>query len=139
MAAGPGVQVLHGRGGADSIYGGEGNDQLYGDSGGDFISGAAGDDFLSGGAGRDILDGGSGADTYYDYLANMLGERISSFEGASQPGGDRLELQLASQSQDIKVTEHAGYTTFDKLDDGTDAALRIDAVGMELGVDYYFS
>jgi Ca2+-binding RTX toxin-like protein len=139
MAAGPGVQVLYGKGGADSIYGGEGNDLLYGGSGDDFISGAAGDDFISGGTGHDILDGGSGADTYHDYLPNMLGERIASFEGAGQPGGDRLELQLGEQSQDIKVTEHAGYTTFDKLDDGTDAALRVDAVGMELGVDYYFS
>jgi hypothetical protein len=80
----------------------------------------------------------AGADTYSDYLPDMLGERISSFEGAGKPGGDTLNLLLPAPPEHIKITEHAGYTTFDWLDDDTDAVLRVDASGMQQGVDYFF-
>jgi Ca2+-binding RTX toxin-like protein len=130
LAGGAGSQILYGKGGSDSIDGGDGDDRLVGGSG---------DDFISGGIGRDILDGGGGADTYYDYLPNMSGERISLFEGAGKSGGDRLNLLLPAPPENIKITEYVGYTTFDWLDDGSDAMLRVDAINMKLGEDYLFS
>ena len=129
MAAGAGDQVLYGEGGNDFINGREGDDRLYG---------GGGNDVISGGSGRDRLDGGSGEDTYSDYLPDMFGERITSFEGAGKAGGDKLNLLLPAQPKDIRVTEHAGYTTFDWLDDGTNAVLRVDATGLKLGIDYFY-
>jgi Ca2+-binding RTX toxin-like protein len=130
MAAGAGDQVLYGKDGNDSIGGREGDDRLYG---------GAGNDLISGGSGLDRLEGGPGEDTYSDYLPDMFGERITNFEGAGKAGGDRLDLLLPAQPEDIRVTEHAGYTTFDWLDDDTSAVLRVDATGLKLGVDYFYS
>jgi len=130
MQAGAGDQVLYAMDGNDGISGREGADRLYGGNGNDFVSG---------GAGRDILDGGAGDDTYYDYLPDMSGERITSFEGAGKPGGDKLNLLLPAPPEGIKVTEHAGYTTFGWLADDTAAVLRVDANGMKEGVDYFFT
>jgi Ca2+-binding RTX toxin-like protein len=129
MAAGAGDQVLYGKDGNDSIGGREGDDRLYG---------GAGNDFISGGSGLDRLEGGPGEDTYSDYLPDMFGERITNFEGAGKAGGDGLYLLLPAQPEDIRVTEYAGYTTFDWLDDDTGAVLRVDATGLNLGDDYFY-
>jgi len=129
LRGGAGDQVLYGAGGNDDITGGDGNDRLYGGSG---------NDGLSGGSGMDWLEGGPGDDTYGDYLPNMLGERIADFEGAGKLGGDTLRLALPGPPDSVQVTEYAGYTTFDVLNDGTDAVLRVDANGLKLGVDYFF-
>ncbi|UEM06261.1 hypothetical protein JL101_012760 [Skermanella rosea] len=129
LVAGAGDQVLFGRNGADIIGGGDGNDELYG---------GAGKDRISGGTGLDWMVGGSGDDVFSDYLPDMLGETITRFEGAGRAGGDALELQLPATPDRIKVTESAGSTTFDFLDDDTDAVLTVDAPDLVLGVDYFF-
>ena len=129
LVGGSGRQVLFGRNGDDVIGGGDGDDELYG---------GAGKDWISGGAGVDWMVGGSGDDVFSDYLPDMLGETISRFEGAGRAGGDTLELQLPATPDRIKVTEGAGFTTFDFLDDDTDAVLTVDASGLVLGLDYFF-
>ncbi|WP_158045335.1 calcium-binding protein [Skermanella pratensis] len=128
LAAGAGDQVLYGKGGDDMISGGDGNDELYG---------GAGNDLISGGAGLDWMVGGSGDDVFSDYLPDMFGETIIGFEGAGEAGGDTLELLLPAPRDRIKITEGADFTTFDFLDDDTDAVLTVGVTGLLLGEDYF--
>lgn len=70
----PGIDVLHGGLGNDTIYGdpegGIGDDQLFGDKGNDLIYGVGGSDRLEGGDGNDTLYGGYGADLLFGGLHN---------------------------------------------------------------------
>ncbi|WP_202680189.1 calcium-binding protein [Skermanella mucosa] len=129
LVAGAGDQVLYGKGGDDVLSGGDGNDELYG---------GAGKDLISGGAGVDWMVGGSGEDVFSDYLPDMFGETITGFQGAGGEGGDTLELLLPATPDRIKVTEGADFTTFDFLDDDTDAVLTVDVAGLLRDVDYFF-
>ena len=71
LAADVHVNIIHGRGGNDTIAGASGNDSLFGDDGNDVLGGGKGDDFLSGGLGTDIISGSIGNDTadYSDHTA----------------------------------------------------------------------
>lgn len=55
-------EVVHARGGNDSVFGELGNDSLYGERGNDALSGGEGQDSLVGGGGADNLFGGQGED-----------------------------------------------------------------------------
>ena len=55
--------VIHGRGGNDTLSGGRGDDRLFGVAGNDTLNGGAGRDRLEGGAGNDRLFGNAGNDT----------------------------------------------------------------------------
>lgn len=61
--AGPGDDVIHGRGGSDVICAGAGEDKVYGGRGVDRVYGGGGDDLIVGGQGTDHLRGNAGADT----------------------------------------------------------------------------
>ena len=72
----PGIDVIHGGLGNDTIYGdpegGIGDDQLFGDEGNDLIYGVGGSDRLEGGTSNDTLFGGYGADLLFGGLHNDL-------------------------------------------------------------------
>ncbi|HEV2785229.1 MAG TPA: calcium-binding protein [Solirubrobacteraceae bacterium] len=78
-----GPDTLTGTGGPDRMLGMSGDDYLRGSRGRDIVNGDAGDDRLSGGAASDTIDGGDGG----DFLTSGAGDDTIS-GGAGDDGAD---------------------------------------------------
>ena len=61
--AGPGIDLLHGDTGNDTIVAGAGADRLFGEAGNDTLTGGTGSTDLLGGTGNDTLNGGTADET----------------------------------------------------------------------------
>ncbi|MEJ8849671.1 calcium-binding protein [Variovorax rhizosphaerae] len=70
LTGGAGYDNLNGAAGNDTLDGGSGYDTLTGEAGNDSLLGGAGDDILSGGDGDDTLDGGAGYDSLHGGTGN---------------------------------------------------------------------
>jgi Ca2+-binding RTX toxin-like protein len=101
---GDGHDRLYGGDGDDVLSGGSGHDRLYGDDGNDRLYGGSGNDWLDGGAGADRLVGGPGNDFFvFDDGDSTPWSRdtIYGFEGAGQPGGDRIHVRGIDANQHV--------------------------------------
>ncbi|RJE78547.1 calcium-binding protein [Paracoccus sp. JM45] len=121
LAGGAGNDTIYGDPegavGADQLYGGANRDLIYGGGEADYIDGGTGNDTLYGGEGgdaihgglhNDVLEGGGGDDTVHgsngqDVLSGGLGSDTLSGDGGRDTlyGGDSSDLLLGGGGNDM--------------------------------------
>lgn len=114
ILGGPGIDVLSGAAGNDTIIGGPARDAVIAGPGDDRMRGDAGNDTLQGGAGDDVADGGPGNDRLVgdegnDVLRGQAGnDRLNGMDGDDvMVGGTGRDIAFGGNGAD-RIAGNAG-------------------------------
>ena len=103
---------IEGLGGNDVLYGHGGNDTLIAGVGGttfdDDLYGGAGNDKLYTEGGQDYLSGGAGDDSYFVFDVTESRTFLKIDEVADDTNADRLELDMAYELDDLRLSYRDG-------------------------------